>query len=156
MATKYFNTSLRNLTYRLRKFKDILDEELKEEILNHWYIILDMVSEDQLYEQGINGRGVEIKSYMPYAQRTIRNKIKKGQPINRVTLRDTGELRDSLRLESDGEGFYITSTDDKAPYLLKKYGKTIFRLTDENLKVLLDKYIRPELQAKLKEYIEYG
>lgn len=156
MATKYFNASLRNLTYRLRKFKEILNDELKEEILSHWYVIVDMISEDQLYEQGINGRGVEIKSYQPYTPRTIKNKIKKRQPIDRVTLRDTGELRKSLRVEFDDEGFYITSTDDKAPYLLKKYGQTIFRLTDENLKILLNNYIRPELQTKLKEYIEHG
>lgn len=153
-STKYFNGSIRNLVYKLRKFKDILDQELRDEILKYEDVIVSMIAEEQLYEHGIEGRGTSIMSYQPYRQSTIKKKIKKGQPIDRVTLRDTGEFYASLHVEFDENGFYVTSTDDKAKYLLKKYGKTIFRLTDENLKVLLNDYIKPELYLKLKEYIK--
>lgn len=153
---QYYNTSLRNLVYRLRKFKPILDEELRNEILRHEDIIINMVANEQMYEQGIEGRGIEMASYMPYSWRTIRKKIKKGQPVDRVTLRDTGEFHKSLHVEFDSEGFYVTSTDDKAQYLLSRYGKTIFRLTNENLNILLREYIRPSLIEKMKEYIKHG
>ena len=43
--------------------------------------------------------------------------------------------------------------DDKAKYLLARYGKTIFRLTNENFSELLRDYIRPSLKEKLKERI---
>lgn len=151
-----FNLTVRNLVYRLRKFKSILDQELKDEILRHEDIIVEMITQDQLYELGIEGRGTEIISYMPYRPRTIKKKIKKGQPTNRVTLKDTGSFYASLHVEFDDEGFYVTSTQDKAKFLIKKYGKTIFRLTDNNLKILLDKYIRPSLREKMKEYIKNG
>lgn len=151
--TKYYNTSLKNLIFRLRKFKDILDDELKDEILKHEDVIVQMIARDQLYDRGIEGRGISIMSYQPYAVSTIRRKQRKGQPYDRVTLRDTGEFHDSLHVEFDGEGFYVTSTDDKAKYLLARYGKTIFRLTDENLSELLNNYIKPELTEKLKEKI---
>lgn len=155
MANK-FNLTIRNLVYRLRKFKSILDQELKDEILRHEDVIVEMITQDQLYELGIEGRGVEIMSYMPYRPRTIKKKLKKGQPTNRVTLKDTGSFYASLHVEFDDTGFYVTSTQDKTKYLLKKYGKTIFRLTDNNLKVLLNEYIKPSLKEKMKEYIKNG
>ena len=148
---QYFNASIKNLVYRLRKFKDILDEELKDEIMKHEDVIVQMVTQEQIYEKGIEGRGTEIMSYQPYTARTIRIKQKKGQPYDRVTLKDTGEFYNSLHVEFDDEGFYVTSTDDKAKYLLARYGKTIFRLTDENFSELLSNYIKPSLQEKLKE-----
>ena len=153
---KYYNGSIRNLVYRLRKFKDILDQELKDEIMRNEEVIVKMVAEEQLYEHGIEGRGIEIASYKPYAPRTIKKKQRKGQPYDRVTLRDTGEFHASLKVVFDDDGFYVTSTDDKAQYLLKRYGKTIFRLTNENLKILLNEYIRPSLKAKLKNFIQNG
>ena len=149
----YYNASIRNLVYRLRKFKDILSEELKDEIMKHEDVIVQMVARDQLYEQGVEGRGISIMDYRPYTARTIKIKQKKGQPYDRVTLRDTGEFHSSLHVEFDDEGFYVTSTDDKAKYLLARYGKTIFRLTNENFTELLRNYIRPELKEKLKERI---
>lgn len=152
----YYNTSIRNLVYKLRRFKDILDDELKNEIMNHEDVIIQMIARDQLYEQGIEGRGIPIMDYRPYTARTIKIKQKKGQPYDRVTLRDTGEFHGSLHVEYDNDGFYVTSTDDKAKYLLARYGKTIFRLTDDNLKELLDNYIKPSLQEKLKERILNG
>lgn len=153
---KYYNGSIRNLVYRLRKFKDVLDQELKDEIMRNEEVIVKMVAEEQLYERGVEGRGVEISSYRPYAPRTIKKKQRKGQPYDRVTLRDTGEFHKSLRVVFDDDGFYVTSTDDKAQYLLERYGKTIFRLTDANLKILLNEYIRPSLKAKLKNFIQNG
>lgn len=154
--TKYYNGSIRNLVYRLRKFKDIIDQELKDEIMRNEEVIVKMIAEEQLYEYGIEGRGIEIASYRPYALRTIKKKQRKGQPYNRVTLRDTGEFHRSLKVVFDDNGFYVTSTDDKAQYLLEKYGKTIFRLTDENLKILLNEYIRPSLKVKFKNFIQNG
>ncbi len=153
---QYFNTSLRNLNYRLRKFKTILSQELENTILDNESVIVEMITQQQLYEQGIEGRGIEILSYAPYAESTIRKKIKKGQPTNRVTLKDTGDFYKSLRIEFDDKGFYIASNDFKSPYLLEKYGPTIFRLTDENLKILIHRYVRPALTVKLKEYLQNG
>lgn len=152
---QYFNASIKNLVYRLRKFKDILSDELKNEIMKHEDVIIQMVVRDQLYDQGIEGRGISIMSYQPYTARTIQIKQRKGQPYDRVTLRDTGEFYSSLHVEFDDDGFYVTSTDDKAKYLLARYGKTIFRLTNQNFTELLRNYIRPELQQKLKEKILY-
>lgn len=154
--TNYFNGTIKNLTNRLRKYREILDEELRSEILEHSDIIIDMIVNEQLYEQGINGQGVSIMSYMPYTISTVKIKRKKGQPYNRVTLRDKGDFYNSLHVKFDDYGFYVTSTDEKAPELLAKYGKTIFRLTNENLSILLKNYIKPSLQERFKHYVLNG
>lgn len=156
MAIRYFNTSIRNLAWRLRKFDEILGKELVNEIMSHEKEIIEAIVQNQLYERGINGTGVEIMSYKPYRPRTIKNKQRKGQPYNRVTLKDTGEWYNSLRLVYDVDGFFITSTDEKNTYLKKKYGPTILRLTNENLSMILNKYIRPNLKVKLEKYLKNG
>lgn len=153
---KYYNLSIRNLIYRLRKFKSVLDEELQTELKHNEDVIIKMITNEQLYERGIEGMGVEIASYAPYKYSTIRSKRYKNQPYNRVTLKDTGKFYESLELIIDDNGFYIDSYDSKAPDLLEKYGKTIFRLTNENLKILLNEYIRPSLTSKLANYIKNG
>lgn len=147
---KYFNASIRNLVYRLRKFDEILAEALEEIIVSLESVIVQLVSEEQLYKQGINGKGIEIMSYAPYAYSTIKNKKRKGQPTNRVTLRDTGAFHKSFFIVFDEGGFYITAEDKKLKALEAKYGEAIFRLTNENLTYLLRNYVRPMLTERLK------
>lgn len=53
MAIRYFNTSIRNLAWRLRKFDEILGKELVNEIMSHEKEIIEAVVQNQLYERGI-------------------------------------------------------------------------------------------------------
>ena len=146
---KYYNTSLRNLEFRLRKFKPILEEHLKKEFEKHEKEIVDLIR-DQLYA-GLDGYEEPIEP--PYAMRTKKRKLKKGQPIDRVTLKDTGRFYESLRIQFDASGFRIVSDESKAQFLLKKYGPDVLRLMNENLNEVIRQYIRPSLTKKLKEYL---
>lgn len=150
---QYYNTSLRNLIYRLRKFKSILGEELTNEILRNEDVIIGMIT-DQLYS---GNDGYTTKIQPPYAYSTVKRKLKKGQPVDRVTLRDTGEFYKSLHVAFDEDGFFIASTDWELSNILKsRYGEPILRLSNENLRELIWKYIRPSLAEKLKEHILNG
>lgn len=149
--TRYYNTSLRNLQYRLRRFKDDLNKHLEDIILSKEEEIINIVTQEQLFKEGINGKGIKIMDYQPYRPSTIKAKIRKGQPTNRVTLRDTGKFYKSMFLVFEPDGFYITSSDDKAKYLIKKYGEEIFRITDSNLTKFLREHIRKELVNRIKK-----
>lgn len=149
---KYYNASIRNLVYRLRKFKPVLESALKEEVENYADFLTDTVR-DQMY-MGLDGYYNMIEP--PYAQRTIKNKIRKGQPTNRVTLKDTGDFYASLHVEFDDNGFRIVSNDEKAKYLLAKYGDAILRLPNESFTKFLRAYIRPVLAYRMKNYLENG
>lgn len=150
---RYYNASIRNLTYRLRRFDAILDSCLEDIVKSLESTIIDFISQKQLYDKGIEGRGREIMSYAPYRSRTIKNKIRKGQPTDRVTLKDTGKFYNSFRVAFEPGGFRIEATDPKTAALIEKYGPTIFRLTNENLNQLIRNYIRPILAERLKEQL---
>lgn len=153
MAVKRYNATLRNLEYRLRAFKDNLPMYLEDIIRDKEDVIVSAIADDQLYRRGINGRGEKIMSYMPYTAKTIQNKKRKGQPITRVTLRDTGAFHKSMFVVFDSEGFYITASDEKTEELIKKYGEEIFRLTDKNFTRIVRSHIRKELVKRLKRAI---
>lgn len=149
-----YNATFKNLEYRLRAFRDYLPQMLGDIIMDNEKAIVDMVRNTQLYRRGINGRGVKIMSYAPYKPRTIRAKLRKGQPTTRVTLRDTGKFHESMFLVVDDEGFYITSDSNITPILINKYGDTIFRLTDENLTKIVRQKIRTELVKRIRKIIK--
>lgn len=153
MTIKRYNATLRNLEYRLRIFKDSLPTLLEDIVRSKEDVIVSAIADDQLYRRGINGKGEKIMDYAPYAARTIENKKRKGQPTTRVTLRDTGDFHRSMHVIFDSEGFYITSDDEKAKYLVKKYGGEIYRLTDKNFTRIIRSHVRKELVKRLKRAI---
>lgn len=146
-----------NLRQRVTEFNELLQSGrlIQSIILGNEYVITDMNSEDQLYEQGINRLGVNIMDYAPYSPLTIEIKKEKGQPYNRVTLRDEGAFEQSFYVEADTQQFTIKAADWKTEDLIQRYGRQILGLTEENKIILIWEYIYPELKAKTKEYI-YG
>lgn len=136
-----FNDNLKDGTY--------ISEIIKEN--EAW--ICDMNTEDQLYERGVNRVGVDIMDYMPYTPKTIEIKEVKGQPTNRVTLRDEGDFHSSFKLIIDKDKLTITAEDWKTEFLMRKYGRQILGLTDENAQELVNEYIYPDLLSKAREVL---
>lgn len=118
--------------------------------------IVDMNAQDQLYEQGINRLGVDIMDYAPYSPLTIQIKEEKGQPTNRVTLRDTGDFETSFFIEANDRQFEIKASDFKTEELIKKYGRQILGLTDENIQALIWQYIYPDLISRIQKELYNG
>lgn len=150
--SRYYNATIRNLEYRLRKFKPVLESALREEIRNHEDVITGLI-QTQLW-MGVDGYGNEIKP--PYTLTTVRYKKKKHQPYDRVTLYDTGDFYKSLRVEIEEDGFRIVSDDEKAQDLLDRYGEKVFRLMNESLMEIVRVYLRPALEKRMKEYVKTG
>lgn len=146
-----------DLRKRVADFNEALTSgRLMQDIIwdNDAYII-DMNAEEQLFESGINRLGVEIMDYAPYSPITIEIKEAKGQPTNRVTLRDEGDFESSFFLEVGDKQFEIKASDFKTEDLIKKYGRQILGLTDENIAILIWQYIYPDLMDEAKKQI-YG
>ena len=112
------------------------------------------VSDMQLFIEGIRGEDGEfIADYWPYRPFTVAVKQTKGQPTDRVTLRDTGAFHASIQVTTDSEKFTVTATDPKTEELQQKYGEGILNLSDENLHSLKVALLIPELRKKFKEAI---
>lgn len=105
---------------------------------------------EQLYDYGMNSLGIRIDTYEPYSPYTVRIKQEKGQPYDRVTLRDTGDFHKSFGVVFEPVGFYITATDYKTQDLIDRYGARIFGLTSENKQDLTIKYVVPVIREEIK------
>ena len=146
------------LLERVKRFNSDLTEGkiFQEVIKENENVIIDMNAENQLFEKGVNALGVSISSYRPYSDKTVEIKKMKGQPFNRVTLRDTGDFHSAFFVRVSRENFSIDSTDWKTKKLVKKYGDQkgdIFGLTDENLTELITEYVAPEVLEIAKKMI---
>lgn len=112
-------------------------------------LIEELNTENQLFQQGRSGQGLAIvPAYRPM---TVRIKKAKGQPFNRVTLRDTGDFHRSIQAVWRRAGeIEIQAGDSKANDLKDKYGDDILGLNDDSLTRLRDK-LRPILIENLRK-----
>lgn len=149
-----------NVVAAIRKKRDSLadyqaymNKFIQEIILDNEAVIVELNSEEQLYEQGINSYGVKISDYQPYTEVTIEWKRLKGQPTDRVTLTDTEDFRNSFTIRLTPTYFEIIAGDWKVQELKKKYGSEILGLTDENILEISHNYVLPELRKILINYL---
>jgi hypothetical protein len=122
---------------------------VSEIIKDNEAFICDMNAQVQLYEQGVNRLSVSIMDYQPYAESTIAYKKRKGQPYDRVTLRDTGAFHASFYITTTDKDFEIKARDEKTQWLTKRYGNQILGLTEEHVAEVAAEYVYPELMDKL-------
>jgi hypothetical protein len=101
---------------------------------------------------GINEEGFPIQP--PYAARTVAIKKKKGQPTDRVTLKDTGDFYSDMFLDVRDNDFVIDSADSKTDELLKKYGEEIFGLTEKNQDQYVEENLEPVFQERIQKALE--
>lgn len=113
--------------------------------------ITTFITELQLYDRGIDGKGRFLAHYAPY---TIALKKQKGEVYTHTTLHDTGDFYEGFYAVGKYGLLFIYSTDDKAEDLEERYGSDIFNLTIENEKIVNEELILPELIKWLLDEIE--
>lgn len=96
----------------------------------------------QLFIKGEDSTGKELSkiggSYSPF---TIEEKKKKGQPTDRVTLKDTGDFYMSFEVIPFKGGFIIDANTIKdGEDLEDDWGHNIIGLQDENIQILIEFY----------------
>lgn len=103
---------------------------------------------EQMYQGQLNN-GDAIQP--AYAANTIAIKKRKGQPYDRVTLRDTGEFHRAFRLQVIGDELVEDSDVEYSPSLEKKYSPAIWGLNDENFETYIDDDLTPLIKEKVSE-----
>lgn len=142
-----------NLIRRVEVVQQVLEDNslVRDILLRNEGLIVALNTDDQLEEKGLNSLGIGIHTYAPYAPKTVYLKQKKGQPWNRVTLKDTGNFHRSFRIQFTEDGFSIVSDSSLTPTLVNKYGPNIFGLTPENKGYLIRSIILPELLNEINK-----
>lgn len=105
------------------------------------------LQQEQLYS-GVRSDNSEITP--PYTSFTEQTKIRKGQPFDRVTLKDTGAFYESINLSITKQFAEIFATDPKTNDLQEKYGENILGLTPENIEILRKEFYE-YLMTKLRQ-----
>lgn len=108
------------------------------------------VQKVQLF-QGLEA--TDLKIIPSYTKRTKRIKESKGQPTDRVTLKDTGEFYRGIRVDVVGELIRITSVDSKTSGLETKYGQEIFGLGTQ-AKIDYIPILKPAFVKQIKMFIK--
>ena len=142
---------IKNLIAELEKVQQVIPELAGAIIQDNSHVLEDLQT-DQL-NQGITSEGNQIKpSYSPF---TVQIKKAKGQPFDRVTLKDTGDFHRNMFLAGGQKNtlFQIGNRDEKAKKIEGKYGPEIFGLTEQSLNVVVNDLLRPEMLQKLRAYM---
>jgi hypothetical protein len=134
----------------LRVFKDYRDNapEKVVGISEQLEPLITSLNRQQLQAQGEDNQKRTIRP--PYSPVTRRYKARRGQPANRVTLRDTGDFHDSIFALFEGDEITLYADDPKAPKLVAKYGRDVLGLTTDSIDILVDR-LRPAVQDKFKK-----
>lgn len=126
----------------LKAFRDSLKDIMEAVIREGEESILSM-NTTRLYVKGERTDGSRITpAYTPF---TTQIKMGKGQPTDRVTLRDTGDFYRAFYIEYHTDGFEVYSRDYKADALTAKYGEGIFGLTEGDKKYVAEDILLPGL-----------
>lgn len=139
-----------DLITKLEDFKENINDYLEQAAIEAEDTIIDM-NIYQLYDEGKDKDGRPITP--EYAPATVEIKRRKGQPTNRVTLRDTFDWQSSFWVNYQEDGFEIKASDWKTEKLQEKYGVGILGLQDEKVKILCENYFLPHLINELKNIL---
>jgi len=143
----------KNLIGFVRDIEDRLIFETAEQVFNQFgFVIKDFIVNKQLFREGIDGTGERITP--GYARTTIRLKISKGQPADRVTLHDSERFVDSITIEGTADSLVISSDVVYDKYIFKKYGKDVIRPTAENLIEFIEKFYIPRLKERVQNQLK--
>ena len=141
-----------SLIGKLEDYRDNIYSYLEAATIEAEDTIIDM-NISQLYDSGERRDGTKITP--AYAPETVAIKKKKGQPTNRVTLRDTFDWQASFWVQFYPDGFEIKASDWKTERLTQKYGDEILGLQDEMVKYLCETFYLPRLRTELRKILGY-
>jgi len=136
---------------KLKQLKDSINPTIQETINKHKPLIIDQQTEEQMFE----GKDSEGLNFVPkYALSTKKIKQKKGQPTNRVTLKDSGDLYKSITVDALTNEMIIKANVEYFKYLVVHYNRNkILGLNEEFLDKFTCKLIVPNIQTKWKSII---
>lgn len=139
-----------HLAQNLRQLKAGLPDLIGQLIAENAHVIEDLQTAQM--DAGLDSEGKRIEpDYSPF---TVQIKRAKGQPYDRVTLKDSGSFHAGMFLTGGANNqFSIGSRDPKSKKLQDKYGEEIFGLNEDSQQQLIDDHLRPELPERVKKVL---
>lgn len=131
---------------KVDQMKGAVNRVLEETISENDLVIQSIQVNDQLFEKGEDSKGSIIRP--AYTPLTIKIKLSKGQPTDRVTWRDTGKLHKNVKVIARSNEFEIIADVEYANELIEKYGEDVLGIQDDLMKSFLVQYYYPNLKEE--------
>ena len=127
-------------------FVDVFQESRVQEFVED-------LNKDQLFA-GVDSNNVDLEDIGgDYTNKTKAIKRFKGQPVDRVTLRDTGDFYDSIELELEAAAVdFVADFDKEGVDLRDRWGQNLLGLTEQS-KEKLKEFVLPIFQQKIRQRI---
>lgn len=135
----------------IESWEDIVLQSVKDAFLKYDFVILDYLTNKQWFQKGQKSDGGIIKP--AYSRITVKLKQRKGDPYDRVTLRDTGKLYRSIDVIVGDRAVILRINVDYYRKLELKYGKKILGIQEQFLKEFCENYIMPEIKKNIDDSI---
>ncbi|MDB4278967.1 hypothetical protein N9917_05135 [Deltaproteobacteria bacterium] len=146
----YNDAILNSLEATVNKLKTVINPSIRESVDKNKNVIKTAQTDEQMFS-GITAGGSSIRPF-PYAKSTINYKRKKGQPTDRITLKDSGDFYDSIEVESRPVDFIISTQITYSIFLVAKYAD-ILGLTAQNLTLFVQNYTMPIIKKNYNDII---
>jgi len=146
----YNDAILDNLQRTVNKLEAVINPSIRESVDKNKNVIKTAQTDAQMFA-GITSKGTSIRPF-PYAKSTINYKKRKGQPTDRITLKDSGDFYDSIEVEARPVDFIISTQITYSIFLVAKYAD-ILGLTAENLQNFVTTYTLPIIKKNYNDII---
>jgi hypothetical protein len=117
-------------------------------------MIIEMNTQNQLFQKGVDANGVplmDIGGDYSFVTKDIKDFL--GQPIDRITLKDTGDFYKSWTVRVMGSVIFIEANTIKdGDDLRSRWGNDILGLTEESKQKLINYAIGKYRQAILDKW----
>lgn len=136
--------------------RDGINQEVARIILKFEKQIVDLVREDQIFQDGEDGGGKIIGVYKITVNRPFEHGNSRGYPKiagTQVNLFDRGSLYSSFTTDYGSFILEVFPTDSKEDELRKKYGESIFFMQTKNQEIVNFEIIGPQLQIFVKKIL---
>lgn len=106
--------------------------------------------EDQNIFQLREGQRADGTFLPDYSPRSV-NQF--GKPPGPMKLYDQGDFYRGITLKVMANGIELTGLDIKTEMLQLRYGDNIIGLSEESIDILMNDYVKPLLEEKLRDYL---
>ncbi len=136
---------------KLLELKNSINKSIQNSISTNKAVLIEQQTGGQ-FDKGQDSQGIQ---FVPkYAFSTKVAKRRKGQPTDRVTLKDTGKLYNNIEIQAQTTQAIITANVEYFKYLITHYDKnTILGIQTEAMKDFLNKFTLPEIEKNFKTII---
>jgi hypothetical protein len=127
----------------IEDFESTIFRTFEQTVQEFDFVLKDYVINKQLFRQGIDGDGKKLPGYK---RTTIRAKLRKGDPIDRTTLRNEGEFYSHIQIDAFSDHFEITSNVEHDKFIIKRYGRNVLKITEDNFQEFMRNFYLPNLK----------